>query len=138
MFGEHGQGNGQFIFPNVAVSDSQGRIYVTDGNNGRVSVWDSAGRFLFHLGQGVGDGALNLPRGAAIDTSDRLYVVDAVGQNVKVYDVSEAEASFLFTFGDWGASNGQFNYPNDIAIDNVTGRLYVTDRENHRVQVWLY
>ncbi|MBU0704860.1 MAG: NHL repeat-containing protein [Chloroflexi bacterium] len=138
VFGEHGQGNGQFIFPNVAVSDSQGRIYVTDGNNGRVSVWDNAGHFLFHLGQGVGDGALNLPRGAAIDTSDRLYVVDAVGQDVKVYDVSGPEVDFLFTFGDWGASNGQFNYPNDIAIDNVTGRLYVTDRENHRVQVWLY
>ena len=138
VFGEYGHGNGQFIFPNVAVSDSQGRIYVTDGNNGRVSVWDSAGRFLSHLGLGVGDGALSLPRGAAVDNSDRLYVVDAVGQNVKVYDVSEAETSFLFTFGDWGASNGQFNYPNDIAIDSVTGRLYVTDRENHRVQVWLY
>jgi len=139
MLGEYGHGDGQFVFPNVAVSDSQGRIYVTDGNNGRVSIWDRTGRFLSHLGQGIGDGALNLPRGAAIDTRDRLYVVDAVGQDVKVYDISGPEADFLFTFGSWGVDNGQFNYPSDIAIDNnVTGRLYIADRENHRIQVWLY
>ena len=136
-FGTHGQGDGQFLFPNVAVSDSRGQIYVTDGNNGRISVWDDQGGFLFHFGQGAGEGGLNLPRGAAIDARDRLHVVDAVGQNVKVYDVSEPEPSFLFAFGDWGLGDGQFNYPNDIALD-ATGRLYIADRENNRIQVWSY
>lgn len=137
MFGETGQGNGQLLFPNSAVSDSQGWIYVTDGNNGRISVWDGQGNFLFTFGRGTGDGALNLPRGAAIDGRSRLYVVDAVGQNVKVYDVSGPEPSFLFAFGDWGPGDGQFDYPNDIALD-ATGRLYIADRENDRVQVWSY
>ncbi|MCP4540193.1 MAG: hypothetical protein GY832_23895 [Chloroflexi bacterium] len=137
-FGTFGQDNGQFLFPNAAVADSQGQIYVSDGNNGRVSAWDSRGNFLFHFGQGSGDGALSLPRGAIVDARDRLYVIDAVGQNVKVYDVSESEPNFLFAFGDWGGGDGQFNYPNDIAFDATTGRLYITDRENNRVQVWLY
>jgi DNA-binding beta-propeller fold protein YncE len=136
-FGAYGQGNGQFLFPNVAVTDSQGRVYVTDSNNGRISVWDDEGRFLFHLGQGAGDGALNLPRGALIDGRDRLYVVDAVGQDVKTYDVSGPEPDFLFAFGAPGQGNGQFNYPNDISLD-ATGRLYITDRENDRIQVWSY
>lgn len=137
MFGAYGQDNGQFIFPNVAVADSQGRIYVSDGNNGRISVWDDQGNFLFHFGQGAGEGSLSLPRGAVIDARDRLYVVDAVGQSVNVYDVSGPAFSFLFTFGSWGAGDGQFNYPGDIALD-ATGRLYITDRENNRVQVWSY
>ncbi len=137
MFGSYGQGNGEFLFPNTAVPDSQGRIYVTDGNNGRISAWDGQGSFLFNFGQGSGDGALSLPRGAAMDARDRLYVVDAVGQDVKVYDVSGPEPNFLFAFGDWGMGDGQFNYPNDIALDS-SGRLYVADRENDRIQVWSY
>ncbi|MEW5958853.1 MAG: hypothetical protein AB1801_14060 [Chloroflexota bacterium] len=136
-FGAYGQGNGQFLFPNAAVADSQGRIYVSDGNNGRISAWDGQEHFRFHFGQGSGDGALSLPRGAAIDGRDRLHVVDAVGQNVKVYDVSGEEPAFLFTFGDWGLGDGQFNYPNDIVLD-ANGRLYIADRENNRVQVWSY
>ncbi len=88
LFGAYGQGNGQFLFPNAAVQGEDGRIYVTDGNNGRISVWDSEGNFLFHFGQGSGDGALSLPRGSTIDERNRLYVVDAVGQDVKTYDIS--------------------------------------------------
>jgi sugar lactone lactonase YvrE len=136
-FGIEGQGDGHFSFPNVAVAGSMGRIYVTDGNNGRISVWNDRGGFLYDFGQGAGEGALNLPRGAAIDARDHLHVVDAVGQCVKVYDVSERKPRFLFAFGGWGAGDGQFNYPNDIALD-ATGRLYIADRENNCVQVWSY
>lgn len=135
--GAEGHGDGEFLFPNVALVDSQNRLYVTDGNNGRVCVWDAARIFLRSFGQGIGEEALSLPRGAAIDGRDRLHVVDAVEQCVKVYDVSGEEPRFLFAFGDWGAEEGEFNYPNDIALD-TSGRLYVADRENNRVQVWSY
>jgi DNA-binding beta-propeller fold protein YncE len=135
--GKTGQGEGEFLYPNAAVSDSQGRIYVSDGNNARISVWDQAGNFLFSFGRNGGDGAISLPRGILIDQKDRLFVVDAVGQNVKVYDVSGAEPVFLFAFGDFGLEDGLFNYPNDIAMD-TTGRIYIVDRENNRVQVWSF
>jgi DNA-binding beta-propeller fold protein YncE len=136
-FGSLGPGNGEFQFPNSAVIDSQGLVYVTDGNNGRVSVWDGSGQFLYSFGQGVGESALSLPRGAVIDDRDRLHVVDAVEQSVKVYDVSGHEPRFLYAFGAWGSDDGEFNYPNDIALDS-TGRLYVADRENDRIQIWSY
>ncbi len=136
-FGAEGQDNGEFLFPNIAVSGAQGQIYVSDGNNGRISVWSADFEFLFNFGRGSSDGALNLPRGMAIDESERLHIVDAVGQNVKVYDVSGEQPRFLFEFGNLGLDDGQFQYPNDIVID-PTGRLYIADRENNRIQVWSY
>ncbi len=136
-FGETGEGNGEFLYPNAAVADSQGRIFVSDGNNGRISVWDAQDNFLFNFGSGNGEESVSLPRGMAINEQDHLFVVDAVGQNVKVYDVSGEEPVFLYTFGDWGVDDGLFNYPNDIALDD-SGRVYIVDRENQRVQVWSY
>lgn len=137
QFGEQGEGNGQLMFPNDTVVDSQARVYVSDGNNGRISVWDKRGSFLYAFGRGTGDGALNLPRGLAMGEGDRLYVVDPVAQTVKVYDVSASEPKFLFQFGDFGQEDGQFNFPNDIALD-AAGRIYIADRENNRIQVWSY
>lgn len=136
-FGTSGEGDGEFLFPNAAMADSQGRIYVSDGNNSRISVWDSQGNFLFNFGKGIGDGALSLPRGIYIDGNDKLFVVDAVGQNIKTYDVSGPEPSFLYSFGEFGMGDGMFNYPNDITTDNQ-GRVYIVDRENNRIQVWSF
>lgn len=137
VFGSTGQGQGEFLYPNVAVADSKSRYYVSDGNNGRISVWDPTGTFLFDFGANASEGALSLPRGMFINEKDQLHIVDAVGQDVKVYDVSGDTPVFQFLFGGWGADDGLFNYPNDIWLDNI-GRIYVADRENNRVEVWSY
>lgn len=135
--GDSGNGPEELAFPNAAMADSQGRLYVSDGNNGRISVWDAQGNFLFNFGSGNKEDALSLPRGLIIDQQDRLYVVDAVAQNIRVFDVSGDEPIDLFTLGSFGQDDGLFNYPNDIAID-ASGRLYIADRENNRIQVWSY
>ena len=136
-FGSTGQDAAQFLFPNIAVVDSRGRIFVTDGNNGRISVWGNDFEFMFTFAQGTGEGALSLPRGAWISNKDHLHIADAVGQHISVFDISGDEPEFLFTFGDLGFDDGYFNYPNDIVLDD-TGRLYIADRENNRIQVWSY
>ncbi len=137
QFGSFGEADDQFQFPNMAVLDAQGRFIVSDGNNGRLSVWDAQGNFLYLLGAGTGAGALNLPRGLFLDDRQRLYVADAVGQAIRVYDFAAEEPTFLFSFGVPGTLKGQFNYPNAVVVD-ASGRLYITDRENNRVQVWSY
>ncbi len=136
-FGQFGEADDQFQFPNMAIRDAQGRFVVSDGNNGRLSVWDAQGNFLYLLGAGTGEGALNLPRGLWMDERQRLYVVDTVGQAVRVYDFATQTPTFLFSFGVPGTLKGQFNYPNAI-VGDASGRLYITDRENNRIQVWSY
>jgi sugar lactone lactonase YvrE len=136
-FGEEGKENGQFSFPNSVVTDSAGNYYVSDSNNGRISVWTPDQQYTTFFGMGSTDQSLNLPRGMWMDAKDHLHVVDNVGQYVRVYDVSGKEPTYLANFGDYGTSEGEFNFPNDICMDG-TGRLYIADRENDRIQVWSY
>lgn len=42
---------------------------------------------------------------------------------------------YLTQWGSQGSGNGQFSYPSAIAAD-AAGRLYVADRNNHRIQVF--
>jgi DNA-binding beta-propeller fold protein YncE len=137
QFGEEGSGDGQLSFPTSVVTDSLGNFYVSDGNNGRISAWTSDMVYDTFFGFGSTEGSLNLPRGEWMSSKDHLHVADAVGQFVRVYDVSGEEPTFIYNFGDFGIEDGKFNYPTDIAMDS-TGRVYVTDRENNRLQIWSY
>ncbi len=132
-FGSEGQGLDQFEHPNDVAVDSRGHLYVSDTDNGRVKILSRSGRFINALGHADG---LSLQQGVAIDR-DWLYVVDSVGGVVHIFDVSGNQPKFLFDIGTFGTGTSQFNYPADIALDS-TGRLYVTDRANNRVQVWSY
>ncbi len=137
-FGTFGSEDGQLSFPNSVVDDSKGNYYVSDGNNGRVSTWTPDLQYSDFFGfASDAESTLNLPRGMWMDSKDHLHVTDAVGQYVRVYDVSGAEATFLYNFGVFGDQEGEFNFPTDICIDG-TGRLYIADRENNRIQVWSY
>jgi DNA-binding beta-propeller fold protein YncE len=131
-------GAGSFWFPNGLAVDSRGDVYVSDSNNGRLGIFDPDGKPLASIRRGVGDGDLGLPRGVALD-DDRLFVVDTTTHAVKVYEIGdEAEVpTYIGSFGVEGFADGTFQYPNGIAIGG-DGSIYVTDRENNRVQVWTY
>jgi DNA-binding beta-propeller fold protein YncE len=132
-------GTGTFWFPNGLAVDSSGDIYVSDSNNGRLAIFEPDGKPLASIQRGVGEGDLGLPRGVAIDGDDRLFVVDTTAHAVKVYELGdEAEVpAYVGSFGVQGFADGAFQYPNGIAVDG-DGRIYVTDRENNRVQIWTY
>lgn len=133
QFGKEGQdvGGDSFYYPDTAIRDAQGRFYVSDSVNMRLAVFDKNGKFLYDLTN------FSLPRGMAIDTDQKLYVVDALAHTIFVLDISGDKAKTLYNFGDFGIGDGEFNYPNDIAIDG-TGRLYIADRASNRIQVWAY
>jgi DNA-binding beta-propeller fold protein YncE len=136
-FGTEGNGVGQMQFPNNALTDSKGNIYVSDGDNGRILEFKPDLSYVTFFGFGTGEDGLNLPRGMWMDSKDHLHVTDAVGSMIRVYDVSGTAPVFLYNFGLPGTDDGQFNFPIDICIDG-TGRVYVADRDNDRVQIWSY
>jgi DNA-binding beta-propeller fold protein YncE len=130
---------GQLSFPNGIVVDRQGNIEVADSNNGRLVVFGQYGKMLATISRGVGEGNLGLPRGAAVDDAGRLYVVDTADHMIRLYtlDKSRALPRYVGSFGGEGRLDGKFEYPNGVATD-TRAHIYVTDRENNRVQVWGY
>ena len=133
QFGRQGNSNvdDELWFPNSSVIDAHGHVYISDSNNARIQIIDQSGNWLETIR------GFSLPRGLAIDQDQRLYVVDGIGQLVRVFDVSGDHPVALFDFGDYGPGDGEFNYPNDIAVD-TTDRVFVADRASNRVQVWSY
>ena len=127
-------------YPNGLAQLKDGSLAVADSNAGRVVIYGNGAKAAGAVGRGDAETALGLPRGLAVDDAGRLYVVDTVNQTVRVYDPS-ADAGlppvYAFSFGELGDQDGQFAYPNGIAVDS-RDRIYVTDRENNRVQVWSY
>jgi len=123
--------DGQFSFPNGIAVDRWGNVYVADSNSGRVVVFDKAGKLVTMVYGGSATQRFGLPRGEAIDSSNRLYVVDTTDQSVQVLGLQDEGVAPPKNIGSF---SGDFAYPNGIATDNR--RVYVTDRENNRVQVW--
>jgi len=130
---------GQLNFPNGIVVDAQGNIEVSDSNNGRLVIFSPYGKMLATISPGIGEGDLGLPRGAAVDDAGRLYVVDTSDHQVRVYAIDESKAvpTYIGSFGNEGQTDGTFEYPNGVATD-TRAHIYVTDRENNRLQVWGY
>jgi len=130
---------GMLWFPNGLALDGKGDLYVADSDDGRLEIFNPAGKPAVSIERGVGEGDLGLPRGVAID-GDRLFVVDTMAQVVKVYHLPSSVTevpTYIGSFGGEGIGNGQFQYPNGIAV-GPGGQIYVTDRENGRVKVWEY
>ena len=67
-WGEEGTGPGQFALPHAIAIDSQRRLYVADRNNGRIQVFDTAGRLL-----AVWDDLI-MPWGLAVTGDDEIWV----------------------------------------------------------------
>ena len=133
LVGRYGKSTGLpggLTYPVQAVADEDGRVYVSDGNAARVLAISPRGTSI--IGQG-GPEALGLPRGLAVANS-RLFVADARGNRVVVFAVGD-QPTYLYGFGDSGTD--PMSYPNAVAVDR-SGRVYVADRANDRVQVWTF
>jgi DNA-binding beta-propeller fold protein YncE len=124
-----GDSLGSFLFPNgiaVTGTGAQTEVLVADGNNRRVQVFRPDGTFVRLINTS------GTPRGVWVDDEQRLYVVDALAHRVDIYS---KQGQPLVAFGEGGVGPGQFNFPNDVTMDD-SGRIFVTDRDNNQVQVW--
>ena len=76
----------------VSVS-KKGLVYVLDGVNNKIKVFDSRGKFLFSFGkEGSGRGEFRSPLGIDIDDEGRLYIADSGNQRVQML---EAKGGFI-------------------------------------------
>jgi hypothetical protein len=69
----------------------------------------------------------------AFDTADNTFISDGY-INARVAKVDK-DGNWLKSWGERGNGPGQFNTPHSIAVD-AKGNVYVSDRGNHRIQVF--
>ena len=75
----------------TAVFDRNDNLYVLDGGNARVLVFDRGGRFVRQLGKkGSGPGELQAPTGLALTSDGNVAVMDLAHRNVTLYGTDGA------------------------------------------------
>ncbi len=126
-----GSGDTQFRWPVAMAFDRQERLYVTDEQNHRVTVFDRNGNFLSKWGTyGQGDGQFNGPAGIAAGPGDVIYVVDQHNARIQKF---ASDGAYLAQWGSHGNGPGQFNLPWGAATD-TDGNVYIADWRNDRIQ----
>jgi DNA-binding beta-propeller fold protein YncE len=123
-----GTGAGDLTNPGGVAVGPEGNIVVADTNNDRLVFYDRFGNRLRTWGEGL----LRRPDGVDITWHGDIVVADT--GNDRIVFVNRLW-KLVGTFGASGTGPGSFNGPADVAVDRH-GRLWVTDRNNHRVQLF--
>lgn len=145
--GSYGDGVGEFNSPRGLCTDPAGTIYVADDVNHRiVKLANDDGRVLATFGKpggpvsgfGTGPGEFKLPYGCAVDDRGHLWVADT--NNNRTVELT-TDGLWIRNWGvnggdgTGGEGPGEFEEPYNAGSD-CAGNVYVSDEDNHRVQVF--
>ena len=126
-YGSHGYGDGQFKNPSSVAVDTDGNIYVADWGNERVQILDSTGDFICSL------------RGEATVSQWGQEFLDANYEEAEPRSRSNLEPDISLFNGNPHEESAHiekfFWGPTSVKLDN-SGRLYVTESNRHRIQVY--
>jgi DNA-binding beta-propeller fold protein YncE len=130
-------GRGMFGNPHGLRIDKQDHVWVTDNGDHQVMKFTSRGELLLTLGikgkAGTDARTFNRPTDIAFAANGDFFVSDGYG-NSRVVKFSPA-GKYLLDWGRKGSQPGEFNTPHSIQIDSK-GLVYVSDRENNRIQIF--
>jgi sugar lactone lactonase YvrE len=117
--------------------DPEGHLWVTDIEHHQVFKFTQEGRLLLALGKkdrpGVSPDQFNQPTDVAVSPSGEFYISDGYG-NSRIMKFNAA-GKLIHTWGHKGRNPGEFDTPHALCLDN-SGKLYLSDRGNSRIQVF--
>ncbi len=105
------------------------KIMVSDSYLKRIYVFDAEGNLVRTIGS---ENQFGAPTGIAYEPKlRRIYIVDT---NKHYVIATDEDGNQLFTFGERGVEDGQFNFPTNLAIANE--KIFVIDTFNGRIQIF--
>jgi DNA-binding beta-propeller fold protein YncE len=123
-----------FLQPSDIAIGRDHQIYVLDGVNNCVKVFDAQGRYLFAFGgKGAQPGEFNSPLGIAADKEGRIYIADSQNHRVQIFTPG---GEWLKSVAVISAKGEKPADPTDMAIDESKQQMYVVDNDNHHVLVY--
>jgi DNA-binding beta-propeller fold protein YncE len=133
--GKRGTGPGEFNLPRDLAIGRDGNLYVVDGGNFRIQVFDAKGRYLQTFGTvGKQLGNFARPKEIATDREGNVYVVDTAFGNFQIFN---AEGDLLMFVGDRAEQDAPAKYmlPSGIYVDE-DGRIYMVDQWFRKVDIF--
>jgi len=133
--GTRGIEPGQFNLPRDISIGPSGLLYVVDGGNFRVQVFEQDGTFVRTFGNvGRQFGQFSRPKGIASDAAGNIYVSDAAFGNFQIFTPS---GELLLFIGTRSSRPGPARYilPAGIDVDE-DGRIYFIDQFYAKVDIY--
>ncbi len=117
--------------------DPEGNIWLVDASAHVLYKTNQQGKVLMQLGTkgmaGTDAKHFNLPTDIGFAPNGDLYVSDGYG-SARVAKFSR-DGKYLLEFGKRGTGPGEFGLPHNVVVD-AQGKVYVSDRDNLRVEVF--
>ena len=129
-FGDKGSGDGKLMWP-TRLAVYNGKVYVADGGNKRISVFCTNGKFQ----RIVGSGQLANPYEVAVSGNNRLLVADHANHADHCICIFTLDGDYVGKFGAYGPGEGQLKHPYGLAV-GLHGYIFIADTYNHRVSIF--
>jgi len=119
------------VRPYSVVTDSRGRVIVTDPGALGVHVFDFADKkYKFLTRSDEMKDPMIAPQCVAVDAQDNIYVTDSEVGKIFVFN---ANGKYQRAIGSLKGGEGYFKRPTGIAVDSQAQRIYVTDTLRNRI-----
>ena len=113
------------VRPYSVITDSKGRIIVTDPGASGVHIFDFAQKkYKFIERREKARDPMLAPQCVAVDAEDNIYVTDSESGKVFVF---EPNGKYVRAIGSLKGGEGFFKRPTGIAVDGAAQRIYVSD-----------
>ena len=128
-----------FNYPTDVAIAANGKMYVADGYNDRVQVFNADGSFSHKWGgpfaaniYGPFNGWFATVTSVAVGPKGNIFVADFYNDRIQKFD---PDGEFLTSFGRRGSGKGELSYPIAVAVAS-NGTVFVADYGNNRIQKW--
>jgi DNA-binding beta-propeller fold protein YncE len=123
FYGEKGTGPGKISSPTGLEVDAEGNVYVADGRQQKLLVYDGEGKFLREVQ--VSDAPLT----PLIDGNRMFLTTTGAVKVLTLPDLAE-----VTSWGSRGRGEAEYDYPNGLSYDTQSETLFVADGNNLRVK----
>ena len=130
-FGSEGSGDGELKYPN-GLTIHDGKVYVSDCDNKRISVFQTDGKFHHTIVSGV----LGKPYDVTVTGSNQLLIADYDHHCIHTFTL-DGDYVDKFSTEARGFDNykGQLYNPSGVTVD-LYDSIFVTDTGNHCVSIY--
>ena len=129
VFGKHSEERyspGAFYYPRgISINPENNSIYICDGWNDRVQVYNKSFEFVFQFSE-----KMEMPAGICIKHK-KIYVTQYSFHSLNVYST---EGKFLNSVGVKGKKKLEFDQPRGLDISTDRDKIYIAEYENDRIQ----